>query len=299
LNTNAQEKSVRGALGWGFFAEFLWVLNHIEFCIATDKDPSVYWGDHFAYYNPAGYEGKLNGWEYYFEPVSTAHYIKGDSLRTEMHYSRPFSTLWNYHQYLENRHLCTEEENKAFKKISNESFDHSLVYPDAGLHLYSEKFRTYVHEMIIKKFINVKPSIAKTIEDFYENNIKGKKTIAVHLRGRHIWGEVPFITVHDILKEANTCAGNDVQFFVATDQLPLIEQAKRELKGNVIYYECDRFAQTTSPIAGGKKLDPKLGEDILIEALLMARCDFFVHTISNVSTAVLYFNPTLKHLVLY
>lgn len=296
---NAADKAVRGALGWGFFAEFLWALNHIEYCIGTKKEPVIYWGDRFAYYHPAGYEGALNGWEYYFEPISSAFYVLGDSLYGQSHYSRPFSTLWHYNQYIDNKYLCSLEEKKAFKNVTHQIFPKGETYPHGGSHLYSKAFRSKVNKEIIKKYIHIKPSIQKKIEEFYEQHMAGKKTIAIHLRGKHIWGEVPFVPIEALLNEANMHANADVQFFIATDQVPLIEQAQGLLKGKVLYYECDRFSQTTSPIAGANKLDPKLGEDLLIEAMLMARCDFLVHTISNVSTAVLYFNPLLKHTVLY
>jgi hypothetical protein len=35
----------------------------------------------------------------------------------------------------------------------------------------------------------------------------------------------------------------------------------------------------------------------LIEVLLLSKCDLFLHTCSNVSSAVLLFNPELKHLL--
>ena len=40
----------------------------------------------------------------------------------------------------------------------------------------------------------------------------------------------------------------------------------------------------------------KMGEDVIVEATLLSRCDFFLHTCSSVSTAVLFLpNPTLEH----
>lgn len=40
-----------------------------------------------------------------------------------------------------------------------------------------------------------------------------------------------------------------------------------------------------------------LGEECLIDALLLAKCDVFIHTLSLVSQAVSYFNPTMGSLL--
>lgn len=43
----------------------------------------------------------------------------------------------------------------------------------------------------------------------------------------------------------------------------------------------------------------EMGEDVLVETMLLSRCNHFVHTISNVSTAALFFNPDLEHTMMY
>jgi hypothetical protein len=131
----------------------------------------------------------------------------------------------------------------------------------------------------------------------------GKKTIGIHLRGKHMVSLteniLPPVPVHIILEIANKLADSDTQFFVATDQKSLIKEAQQLLKGKVIFCDIDRFDRTTMPVPGQDKMDPKSGEDVLIEALLLSKCDFLVHTISTVSTCVLYFNPTMNHVCLY
>lgn len=295
--TNNPSKSVRGCLGLGFFAEFLWVLNHLEYCQATSKIPVVYWDHSFSYFDEKGYNNSTNAWEYYFEPVSTKKYEPGDLIIKELHYGRP-SIFWDYFEIIKFMHMCSPEEKKAFKQVTHEEFPVYTSYPKTSHHLYSKKLRSKVKQGIINSFIKIKPEIQKKIRSFFKDKMMGKTTIGIHLRGRHTYGEVPMVPIHEILKEANQHAGNNVQFLVATDQIQLLEQAKRELNGPVIYYPCQRFSQSTSPIPGDK-LHPKLGEDVLIEAQLLAKCDFFIHTISHISTSVLYLNPSLKHTVLY
>ena len=190
------------------------------------------------------------------------------------------------------------EDQLNYKHVSSghrNQWDH---YPKGNQHVYDEKWRASAKERVIDRFVKIKENIQTKIDDFYYENMSAKTTIGIHLRGPHKHGEIPYVPIPIILAEANKYAGPDVQFFVATDQIALLELAKKELNGPVIYYECERFWESTAPDPG-MKLHPKLGEDVLIEAMLLSRCDFFVHTILHLSTTVLYFNPSLKHEVLF
>lgn len=296
---HTQQKSVRGCIGWGFFAEFLWVINHLNWCEKTHQTPVVYWGSSSSYYSPNGYNGSTNAWEYYFEPVSTRKYKKGNKLRTDIFYSN-FSAIWNYPQYIENiDSLCSPEEKKSFKAISNKPVTSNHSYPVGKEHLYNPKFRKRIKESYIDKYIKIKRPIAQKINNFYTKNMKDKRTIGIHLRGKFIANEVDYIPTNILLAQANKFADGNTQFFIATDQYPLLEEAIKTLQGKVIYYQLERSTVTTSPIAGGAKLHPQDGEDILIETILLSKCNHLIHTLSNVSTTALYFNPSLSHTVLY
>lgn len=311
FDTFAQEKCVRGAKPYGFFAEFLWTVNHLEYCLATDKKPVIYWGKEFAYYTPKGYNDSLNGWEYYFEPTCNETYNINDKLHTEDYYKREnnFSSLWWYVQYVDNIHLLPEENRNCFQPYKNNHAEYlsskfnaqrKLQYPVGEYHLYDKLYRKWIHENILNKFVKIKENILSKILNFYADHMENdKKTIGIHLRGGHLRNEVFPVPISYILEQANKFAEQEeVQFFIATDQEPLLQEAINTLKGKVLYYPSQRFNKTTSPYPG-VKLDPELGENILIEVMLLSLCDHLVHTISNVSTTALYFNPELEHTVLY
>lgn len=290
--------AVRGCQKWGFFAEFFWVLNHLQWCLATQQTPVVYWGEKFAYYSPEGYNGSLNAWEYYFEPVSSTHYELGDRIYTRNVYSRDFSAIWWYSQYIKNIPLLTLEERQSIKLVDlPKGLTGYDEYP-ATQHLYAKKFRKYVKEELLDRFIVIKPNIQKKIDDFYNTEMKDKPVIGIHLRGNFIYGEVQAVPVEIICKEANRHAGENTVFFIATDQYPLLAEAQKFLKCPVIYYPCYREETTTSPWSPSQ-WPPEMGEDVLVETKLLSLCSHLVHTISNVSTAALYFNPDLPHTMLY
>ena len=128
--------------------------------------------------------------------------------------------------------------------------------------------------------------------------MQGHKVIGIHLRGKFLGPEVVTVPFDVIFETANKLSDDNCIFFIATDQQPLLEQAQRKLNGRVIFYETQRYGKTTSPTPKMKR-HPKMGEDVLIEVLLLAHCDYLVHTLSNVSTAALYFNPSMNHILLY
>jgi hypothetical protein len=289
------EKCVRGCRNWGFFAEFLWTLNHLHWCETTDRIPVVCWDRNFAYYSDEGYNGNTNAWEYYFEPVSDLTCASEDQVYTNETYTS-FSTIWWYKQYIDNVHLLTDEERKEIKPLP---FPMQLMgdgYP-APEHLYSRAFRLKVNKLI-HRYVKVKPSIQAKIDLFYEKKMRGRRVIGLHCRGRFLFNEVGDIPIEWLCEEANQYADGNTVFFVATDQGPLLERAKEFLCGKVIHYDCYRQEDTTSPFRS-QQWPPQMGEDVLIETLLLARCDHLIHTISNVSTAALYFNPTQPHTMLY
>lgn len=291
-------KSVRGCENWGFFAEFFWAINHLQFCESTGKIPVIYWDNKFAYHTPNGFNGSLNGWEYYFEPVSHLTYNIGDRIHRNPIYNN-FTSIWWYMQYIQNMHLLTAEEQKSFVglPLPGALAGDNVVYPTAFGHLYGKDFRKYV-KSLIDKYIKIKPTIKNKIDSFYNTNMKGHHVVGLHIRGGFVWNEVGVVPVEIMCEYANKFAKENTVFYVATDIAPMLETAKKLLKGKVIAYDAYRQATTTSPFAPGQN-SPEMGEDVLIETMLLSRCDHFIHTISNVSTAALYFNPNLPHITLY
>jgi hypothetical protein len=133
----------------------------------------------------------------------------------------------------------------------------------------------------------------------------GKHTIGIHLRGKHVGNEVKYPPLQKIFDEANKHASSKTQFFVATDQINLLNAAIKSLKGPVVFYDCFRTDQgSTAPCPTGfffpiDYSKARLGEDVLVETFLLSQCDFMIHTISNVPLVATYFNPELHGVRLY
>jgi hypothetical protein len=156
--------------------------------------------------------------------------------------------------------------------------------------------RDYAYKLITK-YIKIKTPIQKKIDAFYEKNMLNKKTIGIHLRRTDKYIEEKLISVQQIIESTLKNSDTDAQFLIATDEQVSLNSMINLLKDRtVIYYDCYR-STNGKPL---HKSPPKaqLGEDALIEVLLLAKCNKLIHTISNLSTAVLYFNPHITNILL-
>ncbi len=267
-----------GYTNGGFFSCFFAVLNHLSWCEKNNVRLIVNWGKNSHYYQDGGYNGSTEPWEYYFYPVSgiTCH----EALRLHKR-----SRAWRHKNRAPDKSaipqtLCTY---RGYKK--------TLEKP----------YRRYIHS-IIKKYIKIKPQISQKIDVFYDQKIRNRPTVGIHLRGTDKQIEVTPVSAKTICDAANELAASliDPQFFIATDDARLLEQAKSLLNGPVVTY--DSFRSTDgNPIHMGKNDHNRvsLGEEVLIETLLLSRCDKFVHTRSNVSSAALFFNPELENRLVF
>ena len=304
-------KAVRGGSSVGFFSVFLYALNHLEWCLRNNFTPVIYWTKISAYYSPRGYNGSTNVREYYFEHVSDMKWVKKDPIYSKRYYHSEFSAIWFYAQYIDN--LRKIHNSPDIKIIHVPGHDYSVPFfdkqrPITGMgfvgaqnqkHLYDPEFRHFVKHEILDRFVRIKQCISEKIDTFYAMHMQGKKTIGIHLRGNFLnnW-EVIDVPTQYLLDAANEIGGEDYQYFIATDQQPLLDEAIQKLKGNVIAYNFKRGESTSSPLKP-QQLTPEDGENMLIEAILLSKCDYFIHTLSRVSTAVLYFNPEMSHTLIY
>lgn len=258
-------KHVIGARWVGMFSNFLGVINHIDWCLRNNKIPVVYWVAPCMFYTGKSYNGSFNVWEYYFEPVSPLSYVQDDPINGQ--YSAP---------------------------------DGSHIYWIFNAETQpSKEKRLDIYTRIIKPFIKLNAIVQKKVDIFFKNNMQGKHTIGIHLRGTDKNGEVKQISPEILLAEAQKHATPDSQFFVATDDNALLEIAKTTLKGNVVYYDSHR-ADDGKPVHYYRPSFPMeiVGEEVIIEAMLLSMCDKLIHTCSNVSTSVLFLNPELENILM-
>ncbi len=256
----AENKHVIGCSEAGFFSNFFHVLNHLAWCEKNKKTPVIYWDELSLYYQRTGYHGMYNVWEYFFEPVSHLGYQSGETMHRD--FTAPDGTGIEY---------------TSFHRIDLKTY----------------KYWAYD---LISKYIRLKPSIKKKVDDFYKNNMENRKTIAIHLRGTDKFKEVAPVSLDKIIAQANQYTG--FQYLVASDEQAMLDFAKKNLQGPVIFYRCKRSNSNNALHTTPRPHPAHGGRDVLIEVLLMALCDKFIYTSSNVSTAVHFFNPNIDSYLL-
>ncbi len=251
-------KYVIGSMSAGLGACLHATLNHLYYCNKIHQTPVVYWSTESLYYDKNGFNGRQNVWEYYFKPTSHLVY-------------KP-----------------TDRVTYSFDVHNTNNFHYSLI---------SQKKRDEA-KALIDKYIKINDPIVKKIDSFYQQNMAGKQTIGIHIRGTDKFSEEKLIKPEQMVAEALKYADNNTQFLVASDEQKLLDRIIELLPQNKsIYYDCYRSDDGTPIHIHRKPSFAQLGEDILVKMSLLAKCDLLVHTASNVSSVALYFNPRLHNIL--
>lgn len=250
-------KYVIGSCGnTDFFTEFFAVVNHISWSERSKKKLFVNWDNNCRYHHAEGHNGATNAWEYYFYPIS---------------------------------HLTCQAEDIVHRQF-NAPDNHSPNCPYIATEQWNPPLSVrYQIKKLLDKHITIKANVVKKMEDFFQQHMKGKKTIGVHWYNVHSYPDEKSISPQDVLDCANNFAQQGYQFLVASNDNAFLDKAKLQLKGDVIIYSYPRLNHRSS--LHNMAL---VGEDILVEALLLSRCEKFVYTKSYFAAGVLCFNPALE-----
>lgn len=252
------EKYVIGPWPGGMGVCLTAVLNHLNLCELTNRTPVIYWLKDSLYYNHNGFNGSHNVWEYYFEPVSEMTYQRKDHLHH--FYAEQY---WKFSYY-----KITEQNRK-----------------DAHI--------------LINKYIKIKPIVRNKIDNFYEQYIRGKKTVGIHIRGTDKFIEDGRVEAAVMVTEALKYADEETQFLLSTDEQKLLDNMislLSSLNRKFIYYDCYRSQDGSAlHVRKVKPSKAQFGEDVIVEMVLLSKCDALVHTYSNVSSIPLYFNADMPH----
>lgn len=251
----------------GFFSNVFGVLKQIKNAEINYEIPVVFWNKKSLYYDEK--YGK-NAWELYFEPVSS--YSLKD-VRFWDHKTNVIGAGWFGFEL---------DDGKTLRETINRCWN---------------------------EYIRIKSHIIEKINKFYDKEMRGRHCLGVHIRQ----------TDRSLDKSTNIAGGGfvglapykeciarylhkygPVKILLATDS----ENAKKEISssfpGKVICYDSIRSVSEISIHGGmdrGLALSPyKKGEDVLIETMLLSKCNFLIRGTSNVSTMSLCVNTSLKFL---
>jgi glycosyltransferase involved in cell wall biosynthesis len=234
-----------------------------------------------------------------------------------------------------------------FRGVSEKDYnDESFLYQDAEIKDdYNEKnepWLTYIHayklyksadfrswrlwyHLYLKAFINLRPKLQKTIDDYFRDHMEDHKIVSAHVRHPSHGLEQPGDRMPTVelycekirkLMSKNGLTKANARIFLATDQNSVVEYFKKEFGDLVIFspdaprtseqqdrdYQSRRGGELLKEghqiqhitAADPSKWNVKMAEAVLIDTYLLARGDYFVHITSNIATAVSFINPFIE-----
>ncbi len=256
LNSKNKKKEIfyiiRRTPGAGLFSNFIFVLNHIKIADSLGYKPIVDMENFPTIYNETkSINSSKNAWNYYFDNKKN----------------------YNLKKILKkNKFIITSNK---FSK----SFSHTID---------NNEFR-----MLFKKYFKINNNHLKFVENFRKKFFLNRKIVAVHLRGTSYKTSAnhPFpitekqtINLLDELTKKNRFD----KIFLCTEDLNYFNLIKKKFSNKIIFLNdaYKSFKDDAFKIYPRKFHRYKLGRDILLEALLISKCDTFIFNNSNVSEFV-------------
>jgi len=270
----------------GFFALVTTVLNSIRIALQNNWRPVVNIDKNVSDY----FYDQICGeeiWGYYFEPLMGLAYedlceliIVGEIDPASVH-------------YLSNRN----EVNKNIGLDDPDYITHFWVgQPPKDPIDWMVRKRELGREFV-SKYVRVKPHIKSIVEQFFTEHLASFQVYGVHIRGTDFGYAEPtkpetyFKAIREKMENDKV---DNIRIFLATDQQQFVRSFKKEFGDIVVTYDSTRSESEVAPFQFSKVRAYKKGEDVLIDALLMSKCNFLFKCASAVGEYALWFNASLE-----
>lgn len=290
----------------GFFTNFFHTLQHLKEAELEGRIPIVYWVGGAYSSKEKKYNGvkTANIWEYYFEPVSS--YSAKKIL--------PKTKINPYGQFKPEK---DDPRIKISFKFHGQSYDYepggcwdtTIHPPEICLNNPTEDGRKYVNGLI-ERYIEIKPIVLDKMNEFYQQNMQGSYMLGVHIRGCNDLGPSQGVDpMKRYVKYTRKYLEKypDAKVFVATDYRKALQIMVSEFGDKICFRKVIR-SKNRNPVQYGchakrkhRPGGPRVGEEVLIDALLLSKCQYLIRGFSNVASCASFFNPRmgLKYICKY
>jgi hypothetical protein len=270
----------------GFFSSLFFVLNCCHVAEENDDDIKInnfsklYDGyqiienDNFSIYN----RNKNSYFQYFIDP-----YL---NINKDDKYSKIFKF-----PPLNNRGL---EEPILYKNI----FGENVTIFSSLLNYEKRKYISF----LIKKYILIKDEIKNKIDSIYNQNFKNKKVLGLHIRQTDHGEHGKLLDFDFYVNEIEKNIDNFDILYVMSDNYEYINKIENIFPNKIFYIKDIIRSNKKNNIC--VHLDTsitdryKLGEDVLIETMLMCKCDSVLLTNSNICNFILCYNPDIKYYIM-
>lgn len=267
----------------GYGALMVYVLNGIRKALENNHLPVIYIDKETTAHFYDRERGE-NIWEYFFLPINSITYDQIEQslaighISKEEIYTPSSEEVMHWHQSDENR-LATFwawEEPKDKQKWMQE--------------------KRALGRDLVAKYVKVRPEILDRVGELVRSLFTSSYIIGVHIRGTDFTYATAtpitayFDEIDRILIEEKR---ENVQIFVATDQQQYVDEFELKYPDKVICIDAIRSKNNIAPFRFQKANGYKKGEDVLMDILLLSRCDHIIKSASAVGEIALWFNPEL------
>lgn len=264
----------------GFCALLTYAMNGVRYALAHNRLAVVSFEPNSTlsrFYDPIYGE---NVWDYYFEPVMdiTADALRKDYPDVEI-YEQPWEDVLHDHQH-------DPERIATFW---------AWDVPENPAQWMAQKRQ--LGRDFISRFVKVKPHIQTKVDAFVEQQFSHPYMVAVHIRGtdfayaKAIPVERYFEAIDAHLSEQSL---EDFGIYLATDQIQFVDQFRERYGDRVVCYECLRSDNEVAPFMLPNQSPYAIGEEMLIDILLMAKCNHLVKGPAAGGEYSLWFAPALS-----
>jgi hypothetical protein len=267
----------------GFCALVLYALNGIRKAESHHAIPVI----HFDKKNTPNFYDHQFGesiWDYFFEAVSpyTIHdvqlYNKKKILAsTNIYLPSPEEVMWCHHQDKDRLATFWSEDTP----INKENW---------------MKEKRKLGQIYIKKYINTKSNITKKVDLFVNNFFKNFFVIGVHIRGTDFAYATSISITHyfeEIDKIIHQNNSKIYRIFIATDQEQYLAKFKSRYKEQLTYINAIRSYNHIAPFRMEQSDAYKKGEDVLLDILILSKCNHIIKGAAAVGEMALWFNSNI------
>mgnify|MGYP003344599247 CR=1 FL=1 len=281
------------AWGFGFWSDLDHVLGCLLVAELTNRTPFVHWGSNSLFRDP----DTDNAFTSFFQPVSQADWSAvcraglsyfpdkwhADNLRSEelAKWSGPGSRLTGMYLLGRSEDVVVSDFHTKINDLIPWIPRHSPLHGQP---------REAIYRYLVGKYLRLSPRLQQSIDALWAQHMAQHNWLAVHVRGTdkiHEMGNLKAVNeaYHDRIErilEVNP----SLRIFLLTDSTHIVDQFRHRWGDRVFVLDCQRGQSSTGVHLEGHP-GTLLGEQVLTDAYLASRCDFFLgNGGSNVSTGI-------------
>jgi hypothetical protein len=217
-------------------------------------------------------------------------------------YAHKGENVWNkfLHQPFENDRKFIEIKYKEGNIITEHGFrdNNKLLFCYGGEQNNGEDFKNREkvteYRQVVDTYIKFKQSITDKVSNFYDQFLYNKNTLSIHCRGTDQYtsrghaGNTKHLLNFEYIKQIINSRDFD-QIFLATDEEATLKKFKNEYGDKIITYATLRCEENNttglhySNQHSDKEIKYRMGEEMIIDMMLMSKCNYSYYVRSNVS----------------